>query len=602
MVPLTLRVLTGTANSTYTTSNQVGNYSRSEHVLRIEITQYDNPTEEKAGDEDAAASYFLYTLDVSESEYPILKRDQSLLVDFADFPDQFIGLVAQCRVSHSSTNASQRSSAASCDTIPAEVPPPYRARLTLAPSSALSTSPSSSAVFAIVEATPFKELSHLSLAFCPPTDHHLKAFLATRLQHLTFLHAAAVRTHHSVSHLLSEEQARNLSLTTALSSLRREKEEETGTLNRTHMEAMTTALAEHSREKDQLISRHESQMNALRKRCEETERRRMELAEARHANEAKLREVTRRVEQLTDRLAESDKNTRTLVEEKKGLEDTLRNAEKHWDEAKLREEGLLQKLKGQDDVLERTKALQLAAEGARRRMEEALELYKNNALALQEKLEVSVGEIQKGNMIIQKLQTETQTLRGKIKTKNEVLKKQEALLVEGRRGQDAGVHRLSVVVQENGRLTQELGALKTALEESRRENESNQQIITWLNKEINDLQLGRGSHGLMHATVGGVEGPKYGRAKQHNSSTAASVATFIPSYNTPAKYRGDTISQATPKSPVKSNAVDKDPHQSKSPLPRHSPSLGVNVSASAMSTAASTHYLDMLGLSDPYQH
>ena len=468
-----------------------------------------------------------------------------------------------------------------------------------------------------MEATQFKELTHLSLAFRPPSDHTLKAYLATRLRHLTLLHAVSTHAHLSTSSLLSDEQARTHSLSLQLSELQHQKEEEISSLRSSHSTALQTALAAHTHEKQSLLTKHEQQLTNLKKRLEETERRRAELAEARHGQEASLRDLTRQVEGLTTRLAGKEEEVLLLLGEKKEVEGCLKRVERERDEAWVKLEGLRQQLSDQGEVLGKTKALRAAAEGGRKRMEEALELYKNNALTLQEKLEVSVGEIQKGNAIIHKLQGEAQALRGKIKTKNEVLKKQEALLMEGQRGQDAGEHRLSAAVQENGRLTQVVGEMKVALEEARRENESNQQVITWLNKEINDLQLGRGSTGLMYATTGGGGNGGKGRQNHHghsmSSSTAASVATFIPSYHhhhtTPTKgSSGQPIVTPSPVAAATTSTTKKQQQQQQQQRQKQQQQQllqqqheKVNMSASSLDSASSTHYLDALGLSDPYQ-
>lgn len=578
-------------------------------MLRIEITQKDDDDKDdevpEGGGDDNAPAYFLYFLDVSETDYPALKRDQSLLVDFAAFPNQFIDMVEGCRVTPSSSSPPSLPPSST-----AEPHPKYLARLTI-PSS--SSSPPSSGTFSIVEATQFKELTHLSLAFRPPTDHTLKVYLATRLRHLTLLHAASTHAHISTSSLLSHEQARIRSLSLQLSELQHQKEEEISSLRSSHTNALETALAAHAHEKQSQLHKHEQQMTNLKKRLEETERRRTELAEARHGQEASLREMARQVEDLTTCLAGKEEEVLLRLGEKEEMEGSLKRVERERDDALVKVEGLRQQLNDQGEVLGKTKALQAAAEGGRKRMEEALELYKNNALTLQEKLEMSVGEIQKGNAIIHKLQADAQAFRRKLKTKNEVLKKQEALLVEGQRGQDAGQHRLSMAVEENGRLTQVVREMKMALEEAKRENDSNQQVITWLNKEINDLQLGRGSSGLMYATTGGGGTGGKGR-RLHNrlstssSSTAASVATFIPSYQhyhhtTPSKGTGGQPVHVTP-SPTAAAPVSTVKKQQQQQQEQHKEPLQhekVDMSASSLESVSSTHYLDALGLSDPYQ-
>ena len=58
------------------------------------------------------------------------------------------------------------------------------------------------------------------------------------------------------------------------------------------------------------------------------------------------------------------------------------------------------------------------------RLEETQEAYKGSVVALQERLEASVNEINRGNAIIQKLQGHYRALRSKAKLKSEVIKQQ----------------------------------------------------------------------------------------------------------------------------------------------------------------------------------
>ena len=67
---LTVRVLTGSRVA----------LGQKERLLHFEITDDVDP-------------FFLYTLDVSEDEFHRLKHDQSLLVEFAEFPTHFIARV-----------------------------------------------------------------------------------------------------------------------------------------------------------------------------------------------------------------------------------------------------------------------------------------------------------------------------------------------------------------------------------------------------------------------------------------------------------------------------------------------------------------------------
>lgn len=40
--------------------------------------------------------FFLYTMEVSEEDFAALRQDQGILVDFASFPSEIIGLLQAC--------------------------------------------------------------------------------------------------------------------------------------------------------------------------------------------------------------------------------------------------------------------------------------------------------------------------------------------------------------------------------------------------------------------------------------------------------------------------------------------------------------------------
>lgn len=87
---------------------------------------------------DEADPFFLYTLRVTEEEFQLLKSDQSILIDFSDFPFKFLELLNSCVV-------------AAVDDSPKF--------------SACLSSVGDCAHLSIVETNQFKNLTHLKLEF-----------------------------------------------------------------------------------------------------------------------------------------------------------------------------------------------------------------------------------------------------------------------------------------------------------------------------------------------------------------------------------------------------------------------------------------------------
>lgn len=114
-------------------------------------------------------AFFLYTLQVSEEDFHDLKRDQSLLVDFASFPAKFVELLELCR---GVNEAAKHNTGGAENRCPNERPAAglkFFAVLAVA---------DGNPVFKVVEANQFKQLTHLSLRFQPGTDETIKMYLS----------------------------------------------------------------------------------------------------------------------------------------------------------------------------------------------------------------------------------------------------------------------------------------------------------------------------------------------------------------------------------------------------------------------------------------
>ena len=86
-------------------------------------------------------------MEVSEEEFQALKVEQSILVDFAQFPDKFIELLEECISSRG------------------EEAPRFLAVLRVGSEGVMDSS------LGVVETNKFKHLSHISLRFKPGGDH-----------------------------------------------------------------------------------------------------------------------------------------------------------------------------------------------------------------------------------------------------------------------------------------------------------------------------------------------------------------------------------------------------------------------------------------------
>ena len=156
-----------------------------------------------------------------------------------------------------------------------------------------------------------------------------------------------------------------------------------------------------------------------------------------------------------------------------------------------------------DNAVSIEKNLRQAAETAAARTTESLEVFKLNNKTLTSKLQASSAEINKGNEVISKLSNEYRSNKQKLKMKSELLRNQEVVMSERE-------NTITTITRRNEHLQAEVDRLQSSLVNKTAEHEdvasklaesaklldSNQQVITWLNREINEAQLGKvGSYG-----------------------------------------------------------------------------------------------------------
>ena len=130
-------------------------------------------------------------------------------------------------------------------------------------------------------------------------------------------------------------------------------------------------------------------------------------------------------------------------------------------------------------------------------------MYKTGLASAQEKLQSAVSEIRRGNEAIQQLQNDVKTCRDKIQSKNEVIRKQEALIQELRsrladsnREESKLKDEIALGTQKRELLERELNTAKANIAEGADIIQKNQEVITHLNEMINSLQLGGASGGV----------------------------------------------------------------------------------------------------------
>jgi spindle assembly abnormal protein 6 len=505
---LVVRVLTGTRMA----------LGQREKLLHIEIT-------------DDSDLLFLYTLDVSEDEFPRLKHDQSLLVEFSSFPPSFIELLQQC----STTD------------------PVFTAVLDTTATST-GSSASSAAELRIVEKNQFKNLTHLALRFRAGTDASTKAYLASRVAQFTEILRETSTDLCETRNILASckkegaEMKNNLDALRAraasdLDHMRSKFESEHTRQEADYNQRVAEIQQQHAEDVRDANARVEKSTRELRARAEKLEAERADHLERRARLEASMLQLEGSHKGAADEIAGLREEVNTVREENRKLDAANFRNEKTLSQSEEKLKAYAQEIRDKTELLEQMSLRIEEAAEQRTHLEDTLALLRDNQERLHTKFQDSVGEINKGNAIIQRMQAENKQLRSKLKLKSKVLRRQEELVAEKdhalgtahreRLAQDSKITR----ALDRAELAEsKLERADTKLAESKQLLESNGQVIKWLNQEINQMQLtGRRSLGPSAAALGlaEVEQSSYNRFRPkqlepRQDSISGSVKTSGP--------------------------------------------------------------------------
>ncbi|KAF0717603.1 hypothetical protein AaE_010823, partial [Aphanomyces astaci] len=461
---LTVRMLNGQRPSLVW---QTLNSNQKERVLRIEVT-----------DDEELETFFLYVWSVSEEEFHDLKHQQRLLVDFPKFAANFMDLLTCCLAKPTLLHESSSSHRPE-----GQAPLSYLAVLNTHDVAGHST-------FSIVETNAFKRLTHLSLQFTPGDDAEVKLYLAARLRQTTHEKRRLQDDLMATTADLDATKESEAALQTQVDRAMQQHAEQLGSAKMAASEAMTAQKEAALQTLHDTERMYTTKLENLRLSSKE------EIEQLQH----KLAETESELQSLQKTKYQHETNIATLERHVAALEDTNRLNSVELQSLKSQNKALDQdvftKVADKEDVIAKSTELLQASTNHKLEIEETLKMYKANNSTMQQKLELSISEINKGNQIIQQIHQENQAFKAKMRMKSKILKQQELMVQEKEHQRDQLVHQvkalknellmrddqLSLVQQKNDDLAHKL-------EESNKLLASNQQVITWLNKEINEAQL-----------------------------------------------------------------------------------------------------------------
>nr|XP_032660829.1 spindle assembly abnormal protein 6 homolog isoform X2 [Chelonoidis abingdonii] len=432
--------------------------------VRIELQSTSNPVHKKdlvVQLTDDTDPFFLYNLVISEEDFQSLKCQQGLLVDFSAFPQRFVDLLQQCIQEQNK------------DT------PRFLLQL-VSSASVLDHTP---AFLNVVETNPFKHLTHLSLKFLPGNDAEIKKFLAICLK------------------CIKEEKS------LLEQKLKKTEDDLTRQLSYTQ-QVQTQYQQQHEQQKKELESLHQKSIQQLQNRLSELEIANKDLTERRYKGDSTIRELKAKLSGIDDECQRAKQEVLSLRRENTTLDAECHEKEKHINQLQTRVAVLEQEIKDKDQLIIRTKEVLDATQEQKVRLEENTEKKQVHIGKLEATIKSLSAELLKANEIIKKLQGDLKTLMSKLKLKNTVTIQQEKLLAEKeeklqkeqRELQETG-QSLRVKEQEVCKLQEQLESTVQKLEESKQLLKTNENVITWLNKQLNEIQMARKQEILGTSTI-----------------------------------------------------------------------------------------------------
>uniref|UniRef100_A0A8C5RSW6 Spindle assembly abnormal protein 6 homolog n=1 Tax=Laticauda laticaudata TaxID=8630 RepID=A0A8C5RSW6_LATLA len=435
--------------------------------------------------------FFLYNLVISEEDFQSLKLQQSLLVDFSAFPQRFIDLLQHCIQEQDK-----------------EIP---RFLLQLVSSgSSLDHTPS---FLNVVETNPFKHLTHLSLKFLAGNDAEIKKFLASCLKSIKeeklLLEEKLSRTEENLTRQLNYTQQNLSEKSRELDNLRSEWASKTASLNSKHTQELSNerektlqAQAHYQQQNDQqkrdMENLHQKTVQQLQNRLKELELANKDLTERRYKGDSTVRELKAKLSSAEDECQRMKQEVLSLRRENTTLDAECHEKEKQVNQLQMRVAVLEQEIKDKDQLVARTKEVLEATQEQKANLEENAEKKQFQIGKLETSLKALSTEFLKANEIIKKLQGDLKTLMSKLKLKNTVTVQQEKLLVEKEEKLQKEQKELQEVEsslrekeQEICKLQEQLETTVQKLEESKHLLKTNENVITWLNKQLNEIQLTR---------------------------------------------------------------------------------------------------------------
>ena len=426
---------------------------------------------------------FLYTLELSDIEYQQLKSEQSLLVDFQNFPDFILKMFHFCKNEKDDT---------------------FTCVFTIGGLNENNFSSNTSGILTVEEKTQYRKLNHLILKFQAANDNTLKKYLSDiskeykdKYENLYIkyndLNQSYENFHKETAILKENYQKSEYEHKTAMDNLLNEKNNEINSIKENNFKENKKELETLEAQKNKKINELENKISQLQGILDDATKNKTQLEEHKLKLEINQKDLEGKFAISNTELNVYKSEITNLRQENSELNQKCLNSEKQITELNFKNENILKQLEEKNKSLENMKQLVDSLNKQRDSNEDTIKSLKANNNKLESKLQLSIKEINKANDIIQRLQNEIKNQKSKYKSTKNELNTQEQLINQKQMLLEEQNRTIKEIKRENESKDQEIIGLKNQinnynnkLSENEKLIEENKQMILYLNKNINE--------------------------------------------------------------------------------------------------------------------
>ena len=426
---------------------------------------------------------FLYSLDLSEIEYQQLKTEQSLLVDFQNFPDFITKMFYFCKNDK--------------DDI-------YSCVLTLGGIGENNFSSGGNGILTVEEKTQYRKLNHLILKLQAANDLSLKKYLSDvskeykeKFENLSLKYSDLNQNYEMIQkenlNLKENLQKIEYEHKTSLDNLLNEKNKEINLIKENNFKENKKQLELMESDKNKTISDLENRISQLQGILDDATKNKTQLEEHKLKLEINQKDLEGKFAISNTELNVYKTEITNLRQENADLNKKCLSYEKNLTEFNFKNESILKQLEEKNKSLENMKQLIDSLNKQRDSNEDTIKSLKASNNKLENKLQLSIKEINKGNDIIQRLQNDIKNQKSKIKSSKNELSTQEQLINQKQILLEEQNKTIKDLKRDNEAKEQEIIGLKNQinnynnkLNENEKLIEENKQMILYLNKNLNE--------------------------------------------------------------------------------------------------------------------